>query len=151
MDEAPEFLRYEHVSICLENWELGSVHFLQQINASELGLFYIWGNECRMLKRGIDNWVCFATGLVVQSKVCFVLFRQRDIVQYKIKNKNLHFSYLSSLHGPKFQNNVNCNTLHSSCDTTVHLLWSTFQLMFTVTHSIQAAIPLSTCCEVPSN
>jgi len=41
MDEAPEFLRYEHISISLENSELGSVLFLQQINGSELGIIYI--------------------------------------------------------------------------------------------------------------
>jgi hypothetical protein len=47
--------------------------------------------------------------------------------------------------------NATYNALHSSCNTTVHLLWSTSHTMFTVTHYIQAAIPLSTCCEVSSN
>ena len=47
--------------------------------------------------------------------------------------------------------NVHCNTLHSNCNTTVHLLCSIFHVMFTVTHSIQATIPLFPCCAVSSN
>ena len=47
--------------------------------------------------------------------------------------------------------NVHSNTLHPNCNTTLHLLCCTFHIIFTVTHSIQAAIPLSTCCEVSSN
>ena len=46
---------------------------------------------------------------------------------------------------------VHCNTLHSTHNTTVHLLCSTFHILFTVTHSIQPTIQLSTCCAVPSN
>jgi len=42
---------------------------------------------------------------------------------------------------------VHCNTFHSACNTTVHLLCSNFHIMFTVTHSIQPAL-LSTCCTV---
>jgi len=47
--------------------------------------------------------------------------------------------------------NVHCNTLHSTHNTTVHLLCSTFHILFNVTHYFQPTIPLSTCCEVPSN
>jgi len=44
---------------------------------------------------------------------------------------------------------VQCNIIHSTCNTTVHLLCSTFHILFTVTHSIQAATTLFTCCAVP--
>ena len=45
---------------------------------------------------------------------------------------------------------VHCIAIHSSCNKVVQILWSIFHIMLTVTHSIQAAIPLSTCCDVSS-
>ena len=60
-------------------------------------------------------------------------------------NKNDNLSYLLYLLS-KISPNNHCKPLHSRSDTSVHLLWTTFQIMFTVKDSIQAALPLSTCC-----
>ena len=64
------FLSYENSAWNCFSW--GS------ISGSLLGLFPVWGNEYRILIRGIKNCVRLATGLVVQSKVCILGWRERN-------------------------------------------------------------------------
>jgi hypothetical protein len=83
--------------------------------------------------------------------LCIALAERLGIIWF-LTAKILHISYQVVLVNVKtIPDNVQCNTLHSSCNTTVHLPWSIFPIMFTVTHSIQAAIPLSICSEISPN
>ena len=116
----------------------------------EWGLFFVRGNEYRLCKRGINNCVSFTKGHIVQSNVFISQYSPRDIVQCKLQNRNVHLSYVSCILS-KRSLNIHLKALNSSFKTTDHMLWNTFQIMFTVTHSIRAAIPLSTYCEVSSN
>jgi len=43
----------------------------------------------RLSKRAIKNCSSFATGLVVQSKICFIKFSPRDVVQCKLQESLL--------------------------------------------------------------
>ena len=70
----------------------------------------------------------------------------RRVNSSKISNHYIHRPALTQL----ISFHVECSALHSSCNTTVHMLWSVFQITFAVAHFIQAAITLSTCCEVSS-
>ena len=107
------------------------------------------GEGISTFEKGDKICVCFAIGLMVQSKNSIPKFVHAKSSNGN-KNKNFQFSYLSWLHDPQLRNNVHWIKLQSSYNNTVHLLWNIFHIMFTVTHYIQAAIPLSTCCEESS-
>jgi hypothetical protein len=49
-----------------------------------------------------------------------------------------------------FKYNIHWNALHSNWNTSDHLMWSIFHIMFRVMHFTQTAIPVTTCCEVSS-
>jgi hypothetical protein len=74
----------------------------------------------------------FIQAVIPVSKCCEVTSRQCSLKRILFK---LQYQYpLTVKHLPI---NVHCNALYSSCNTSVHLLWSIFPLMFTVTHFIQ--------------
>jgi hypothetical protein len=103
------------------NPKLEGVSLGEQMSGFELG-FFVRRNECRLWKRrNKELW-----GNTVNSNVCIAQYCTRDIVQCKIQNKNVHLSYVSSLLC-KISLNIHMNSSH------------------------QAAITLSTSCEVSSN
>ena len=110
---------------------------------------FVRRNEYRLCKRGINNCVIFTRRLTVNSILSIAKLSPRDIVQCNLQNINVHLSHVFCILS-KISLNIHLKALHSGFKTTDRLLWNTFQIMFTVTHSIQAALPLSTFCEVSS-
>jgi hypothetical protein len=73
-------------------------------------LFLVEGDRLRLLERGIKNCFSFGTKLVVQSKIFFLHFYPRDIVQYKFQNEELPFVILAQPSRPKYPFSLKLNT-----------------------------------------
>ena len=63
----------------------------------------------------------FATGLMVHSKICILQFIRHNVIQ-KLQKKEGSFVIFVQFSCPSVSLNVECNTLYSRYNVSVHLL-----------------------------
>jgi len=106
----------------------------------------------------LKAWRCFSWGTNKRFWIGPIFVRRNE---YRLWKRGIKIVYLSvqvipciliyALHSTLHATSSNANfKIRTSICHTFTLYCPKCNLMFTVTHSIQAAIPLSTCCEVSS-